>query len=64
MGYRTTAHVPIASAACVTFAVNKSLVHTVTITRGGVLNRNKSGKARDLTNTELTLTVSRPPADR
>lgn len=55
-------HVPIATAACVIFAVNKSAVHTVTITRGGVLNRNKSGE--DMTNEELTLTVSRPPADR
>jgi hypothetical protein len=32
-------HVPIASAGCITFAVKKSVVHTVTIMRRGVLNK-------------------------
>jgi hypothetical protein len=42
-------HVPIATAGCLTFAVKKSAVHTVTIIRGGVLNKTKE---------ELSLKVS------
>jgi hypothetical protein len=42
-------HVPIATAGCIAFAVKKSLVQTVTITRGGVLNK---------TTEKLSLTVS------
>ena len=42
-------HVPIATAGCITFAVKKSAVHTVTIVRGGVLNKTKE---------ELSLRVS------
>jgi hypothetical protein len=42
-------HVPIATAGCITFAVKKSAVHTVTIIRGGVLNKTKE---------ELSLRVS------
>jgi hypothetical protein len=42
-------HVPIATAGCITFAVKKSAVHTVTIVRGGVLNKTKE---------ELSLKVS------
>jgi hypothetical protein len=36
-------HVPIATAACMAFAVRKSLVHTVTIAPGGVLNKTTEG---------------------
>lgn len=43
--------VPIATAACVTFAVSKSAVDSVDVTPGGVLN-----KSRD----ELSLPVSQP----
>ncbi len=32
-------HVPIATAGCITFAVKKAVVQTVTISRGGVLNK-------------------------
>jgi hypothetical protein len=42
-------HVPIATAGCVTFAIKKSVIHTVTIKRGGVLNK---------TNEELSLAIS------
>jgi hypothetical protein len=42
-------HVPVATAACITFAVKKSAVHTVTITSGGVLHQTKE---------ELSLEVS------
>ena len=42
-------HVPVATAGCITFAVKKSVVHTVTIVRGGVLNKTKD---------ELSLKVS------
>jgi hypothetical protein len=42
-------HVPIASAGCITFAVKKSVVHTIAIIRGGVLNKSQA---------ELSLAVS------
>jgi hypothetical protein len=41
-------HVPVATAACMTFAVKKSAVHTVTITSGGVLQKAKEELALEV----------------